>query len=98
MFVRRYKLNNSYTTYVVSEVEMYEKVGNYVPKREELKWEIGVAVMHVLHGKGVISSIAENCVTVEFSNSKHMGRNKRFWARIERNSTVGGFENLRLCY
>ena len=72
MYVKSYKLNNSYTTYVIhhsnsDDVESNNECSSYC---KPLEWKCGVKVKHAFHGTGIISSISENQIVVHFKHSK----------------------------
>lgn len=98
MYTTSYKLNNSYTTYVIhdygedtSESHIYRRA----VKRPE--WRCGARVNHTFHGKGEIVSIADHRVTVLFKASRICGGFKRIQVSFEfkvKPSEIGG---LYLC-
>ena len=77
MYVTAYKLNNSYTTYVVKECDDETKSfrRNESP-RKSASWNCGATVKHWTHGKGIINRMDSNHITVCFDDSKIFGRNR----------------------
>ena len=99
MYATSYKLNNSYITYIVRDYsEDNRRFYQYQKVPKSLEWKCGTNVNHVFHGKGVISSIANNYVTVQFKESKVFGRHKSIQVAFEFKNKPNEIDSLRLCY
>ncbi|MBE6669711.1 MAG: hypothetical protein E7601_05865 [Ruminococcaceae bacterium] len=71
--MKKYKLNNSYITYVIDECNIEDQPASedqYYPKKERLEWRKGANVIHWSYGQGEITNITDNQITVRFSNSQ----------------------------
>ena len=100
MYAKKYKLNDSYTTYVIIDCEEDEvrKEPEYQKPRKPLEWKPGNKVSHTFHGKGVISSVTDNRVTVHFKGSKMLRKIKSFQITFEFRNKPSEISSLHLCY
>ena len=77
MYATSYKLNNSYTTYVIhDDSEDNRKPNIYQKPSKPLEWKCGAKVSHPVHGKGVICSMPDHRIFVQFNASKAVGRRR----------------------
>ena len=99
MYTTSYKINNSYTTYVIHDYGEDTPISyTYQKPVKQLEWKRGAKVNHAFHGKGVIISIANNHVTVQFKESKVFGRHKSIQVAFEFKNKPNEIDSLRLCY
>lgn len=101
MYIKEYKLNHSYTTYVVIETEEDEprvKECSTNMHVKPLKWARGSKVNHSFHGKGVICEIGNNEVKVRFEKSKLFPKIKSFVVTFNYLTKPNEIGNLTLCY
>lgn len=100
MFTTAYKLNNSYTTYVIHDYgECYnDYYFHYQKTVKPLEWKIGAKVKHSFHGVGFIQGISDHLIIVQFSESKTFKRLKNFQVTFKFIITPKEIDNLRLCY
>lgn len=99
MYVTSYKLNNSYTTYVIHDYEGCDHETYSRPKtRKPLEWKCGAKVSHSFHGEGVIRGISDNKITVYFKQSKIYRQLKNVQIQFEYKVQPSDVESLRLCY
>ena len=100
MYAKKYKLNDSYTTYVIIDCEDNEvrREHEYQESRKPLEWKPGNKVNHAFHGKGVISSIIDHKVTVNFKSSKILRKVKDFQITFGYINKPSEISNLHLCY
>ena len=101
MYIRKYKLNNSYTTYVVIENEENEpmRTENEIYKdKKTLEWVRGSEVNHYFHGKGVICDIRSNEVMVRFGKSKLFPKIKNYIVTFAYSTKPNQIEGLTLSY
>ena len=99
MYATSYKINNSYTTYVIHDYE--EDYGSYFQYKKPIKpleWKRGAKVKHSLHGKGKISDITKNRITVSFSNSRAFRKAKNITVTYEFREKPSEIDSLCLCY
>ena len=94
MYVTSYKLNNSYTTYVVRDGE--DNVKSYPVKT--LEWKCGAKVRHSFHGQGIIRGIANHKITVYFKQSQTFKKLKNIQVTFEFQNMPSELDSLRLCY
>ena len=98
MYARKYKLNNSYTTYVIIDCEDDERPkSEYQKPQKPLEWKVGAKVSHSFHGKGVISSISEHRITVHFKDSKMFRKMGSFQISFEFKIKPNEIGSLHLC-
>ena len=64
--MHKYKLNNSYTVYVPNKNDTTDYGEVFVEKQSPLEWECGAIVCNYFYGKGKITSISEDSITVHF--------------------------------
>lgn len=100
MFITAYKLNNSYTTYVIHDYldDENNKYDYYQKRQDPLEWRKGTSVIHNFHGKGVISSISQNLVVVHFKNSKIYRKQRDIRVGFEFKNKPSEIESLYLCH
>ena len=99
MYVTSYKINNSYTTYVVHDCEEeVPKICNTQKSAKPLVWERGARVKHPFHGKGKIQDISHNQITVSFNNSKALRKAKNIIVTYEFKTKPSEIDCLHLCY
>ncbi len=94
MYVTSYKLNNSYTTYVVRDGE--DNVKSYPVKT--LEWKCGAKVNHYLYGEGIITSIKAKKVFVKFCDSKAPKALRNIQVMFEFKKTPREINSLKLCF
>ena len=99
MYVTSYKINNSYTTYVIYDYGE-DTSGAYQDQKpaKKLEWKNGARVYHSFHGNGVISSISSNKIVVHFKSSKVLRKCKSIQAVFEFKNSPREVDSLRLCY
>ena len=99
MYATTYKINNSYTTYVIHDYgENHSKSYTYQKPAKQLEWRCGAKVNHVFHGKGVINNISKNYITVHFKESKMNRKFKNIQVTFEFRTKPGEIDSLCLCY
>lgn len=101
MYTTSYKLNNSYTTYVIHDYECASNNDYYVHYHKPtkcLEWKPGTKVKHTFHGIGVINSISQNQVLVHFKNSKAFKKFKNIQVAFEFKQAPKEIDSLSLCY
>ena len=101
MYIRKYKLNNSYTTYVVIENEENEstrKKNKIFKDKKQLEWVRGSKVNHSFHGKGVIYDVGNNEVKVCFERSKFFPKIKNYIVTFAYCIKPNEIEGLTLSY
>ena len=98
MYVTAYKLNNSYTTYVVKECDDKTKSfrRNERP-RKTVSWNCGAAVKHWIHGKGRINRMGANQITVCFDDSRIFGKNRSVQITFTFQNSPREIDALSLC-
>ena len=99
MYAVPYKLNDSYTTYVV--LDWYEpRHNNYYSllDKKPLKWEVGAYVKHPFHGEGEICYIDNHKLSVIFYNSRQFVRRTPIKVDFEFSLKPSEISSLRLCY
>ena len=64
--MHKYKLNNSYTVYVPNSNDTTDYGEIFIKKQRPLEWVPGAIVRNYFYGKGKITSISENSITVHF--------------------------------
>ena len=97
MHIKKVKLNNSYTTYIVVEdgEETYH-VAHARPQKEA-KWKPGCKVFHTFHGQGVVSKMNNHQIVVRFSNSKVLRNAREFTISFRYLNSPREIDNLKLC-
>ena len=99
MYVTSYKINNSYTTYVIHDYgEDTPRSSAYQKPIKPLEWKRGAKVNHTFHGIGKISKIGNNQITVHFSNTKAHKRLRNIQVTFCFKAKPSEIENLWLCY
>lgn len=99
MYATSYKINNSYTTYVIHDYgENAPRSYTYQKPVKQLEWKRGAKVNHAFHGKGVINNISNNQVTVHFNESKVYRKRKNIQVTFEFKSKPSEIDSLCLCY
>ena len=98
MYVTYYKLNNSYTTYVIHDDGGYNTSNQYRKSTKPLEWKCGSSVNHMIYGKGVIQSISKNRITVRFNESKIYRNIKYIQITFEFKTRPSEIDSLCLCY
>ena len=99
MYAIPYKLNNSYTNYVVVDYDDTNKSADqYTKQRKPLEWKRGNKVRHDFHGVGVISCISDHSITVHFKNSTINRKLKNFQVTCSFDKKPSEVESLSLCY
>jgi hypothetical protein len=99
MYIRKYKLNYSYTTYVVVETEFEVPTREFPThkKKKALEWKKGSTVKHAFHGKGTIVDITEGEITVKFNKSKKVPCLRNFVVTFDFKNKPSEINNLHLC-
>lgn len=95
MYVTSYKLNNSYTTYIIHN---YNEGNSQSYPVKTLEWKCGAQVRHSFHGQGTIQSITNHKITVYFKQSKTFKKLKSIQVTFEFQKLPGEIDSLRLCY
>lgn len=99
MYATSYKINNSYTTYVIHENgEDYNKYYEYRKPIKALDWKRGAKVNHYFYGKGKIKNITQNQILVSFSNANGPKFLRNIQVMFEFKKTPREIESLKLCY
>ncbi len=99
MYATSYKINNSYTTYVIHDSKNYHsKRGTYCKPQPKLEWEKGAKVSHYFYGNGSICDITNNTITVQFQNNKACKRLANIQVVFEFACKPCELESLKLCY
>ena len=81
----KYKLNNSYTTYVVDDYEIEkqeQRLNQCNNHNSKIEWKIGAKVVHWHYGKGEICDITDNLISVKFVYKKPYWKKKQFYQII----------------
>ena len=70
--MKKYKVNNSYTVYVLDKDEVYSEASTYgiESKAPNRGWCIGSNVYHSYYGRWIIQYIDNTKITVGFYNNK----------------------------
>lgn len=99
MYVTSYKINNSYTTYVIHDSDN-DRGDNYTYRKStpKLEWKKDAKVYHYFYGIGKICEISNHRVTVHFKNSKDQKRLRNIQVSFEYKHMPNEIESLRLCY
>ena len=99
MYVTNYKINNSYTTYVVLNSES-DEYHNYFYRKStpKLEWKKGAKVSHYFYGIGKICGITNNQVTVHFKNNKSCKKFKNVQVSFELKNKPDEIESIKLCF
>lgn len=99
MYVTSYKINNSYTTYVIHD-SGDDRSDNYTYRKPtpKLEWKKDAKVSHYFYGIGKICEITNHMVTVHFKNSKGQKRMRNIQVSFEYNRMPNEIDSLRLCY
>ena len=97
MHIKKVKLNNSYTTYIVVEdgAEPHHVMRRKLHK--EVKWESGCKVVHAFHGEGVICKLNDHQIVVRFAKSKALRNARNFTISFEYFKSPKEIGNLKLC-
>lgn len=95
MFIQKYKLNNSYTTYVVVDAE--EPQMKTVRIKSIADWMVGSKVIHAFHGEGIISKLGHHELAVIFKSSKVFRNVKDVIISYNFINSPKEIENLKLC-
>ena len=77
----KYKLNNSYTTYVVDDYEIEkqeQRLNQCNNHNSKTEWKIGAKVVHWHYGKGEICDITDNLISVKFVYKKPYWKKSSF--------------------
>ena len=99
MYTTSYKLNNSYTTYVIHDnVYNYNKYYEYKEPPKTLEWKCGAKVNHYLYGEGIITSIKAKKVFVKFCDSKAPKALRNIQVMFEFKKTPREINSLKLCF
>ena len=96
MFIQKYKLNNSYTTYVVMD-DGKEEFKTVRLKSLVTDWSVGNKVIHPFHGEGTISMLGSNELAVVFRSSKLFKNVKDVIISYTFNNSPKEIDNLKLC-
>ena len=99
MFTTSYKLNNSYTTYVIHDfgVDMRDNY-TYIKPPPKLEWKKDAKVSNYFYGTGKICDISSHRVTVHFRNDKAQKKMRNILVSFEYNNAPSEIDGLRLCY
>ena len=98
MYITSYKINNSYTTYVVRDYgEDTNKYYEYIKPKKKTEWKNGARVYHSFHGNGVIISISAHKIVVNFKSSTVVRKCKNIQVIFEYKNNPREIDNLRLC-
>ena len=100
MYVTSYKINNSYTTYVIHDSGGDNRSDNYTYRKPTpmLEWKKDAKVSHYFYGIGKICEITNHMVTVHFKNSKGQKRLRNIQVSFEYNHVPNEIDSLKLCY
>ena len=99
MYATSYKINNSYTTYVIHDYgEDYNKYYEYRKLVKALEWKCGAKVKHYFYGEGKIKNITDNQIFVGFCNTKAPKTLRNIQVAFEFKKVPSEIESLRLCY
>lgn len=98
-YVKSYKLNNSYTVYIIPKNEDFCNTIKhyYYPVNQKLEWKPGAKVSHYRHGIGVIKSISKNSISVNFNASKISRKPQNIQVSFEFKNNPKEIESLKLC-
>ena len=95
--MRKYKLNNSCTIYVPNSNDEKDYGETFVKKLPALEWKKGTKVCSYFHGRGKITAIDEDSVTVYFYNvNKNSTKKSKKHPIIITYKLDDAKENLRL--
>ena len=99
MYAIAYKLNNSYTTYIVRDDGVDDhRFDQYQRPVKPLEWKKGAKVKHSFHGIGEISDISGNLLTVHFKESKAYRKRRDVRVGFLFKNKPSEIEGLYLCY
>lgn len=100
--MKKFKINDSYTTFVIDETdienqkerELFQDSG----KRSLLAWRKGAKVMHWSHGRGTIIEINEDQITVDFGyHLEKSSKKKQFNKIVTFDAKEAKNNSLKLC-
>lgn len=99
MYVTSYKLNNSYTTYVIHDSDD-DRSDDYTYRKPapKLEWKKDAKVSHYFYGIGRICEITEHMVTVHFEKARVRGRMSNVQVSFEYNCMPNEIDSIRLCH
>lgn len=98
MYTTSYKLNNSYTTYVIRDNGKDDKHYEYRKPVKLLEWKSGTKVKHNYFGEGKIKKITDNQIFVGFSNAGASKRWRNIQVIFEFKKAPSEIGSLKLCY
>lgn len=99
MYATAYKINNSYTTYVVHDNgEDYNKYYEYRKPIKASEWKRGAKVKHYFYGEEKIKKITETQISVGFCNARAPKRLRNIQVTFEFKKAPSEIDSLRLCY
>ena len=99
MYTASYKLNNSYTIYVVHDYGKNSEESYWYRKPgKPLEWKSGTNVRHSRYGKGVIKGISNNQVTVNFNDPKAIKKYRNIQVAFTFKKNPRDIDSLTLCY
>lgn len=99
MYVTSYKINNSYTTYVIHD-SGDDRSANYTYRKPtpKLEWKKDAKVSHYFYGIGKICKITNHIMIVHFENAKGPKRMRNIQVSFEYNRIPNEIDSLKLCY
>lgn len=75
--MRKYKINNSYTIYVPNDSDTTNGGEIFTKKLKPLEWVEGARVDNYFYGKGKITEIDDESITVHFYNANSHAAGKK---------------------
>ena len=99
MYTTSYKLNNSYTTYVIHDLGR-DRSDSYTYRKPvpKLEWKKGAKVYNYFYGIGKICDISNHKVTVYFKNEKAPQKMQNILVSFEYKNMPNEIDGLRLRY
>lgn len=99
MYATSYKINNSYTTYVIHDYgEDTPRSYTYQRQVKQLEWKRGAKVKHYFYGDGKIKNITDSQIFVEFCNARAPKTLSNIQVMFKFKKVPSEIDSLRLCY
>lgn len=99
MYATSYKINDSYTTYVIHDWDNCRS-DNYTYRKPapKLEWKKDAKVSNYFYGIGKICDISNHMVTVYFKNDKAPKKMRSILVSFEFKHMPSEIDSLKLCY
>lgn len=94
-----YKINNSYTVYVVTGSDGYREDDFYYRRQSSKpEWKKGAKVFHSFYGNGIINEITNNLVLIHFKNTKSNPNFRDVLVQFNYHKNPSEISNLKLSH